>query len=219
VPLPALPLLDDFNRPDESPLSDGGNWGQWPGFDQLDLVSHLARLSSAHVNYSQWQAATFSADQVAAGTMAAFNTAGGDGGEWSLLCCSDTIGSAAYALEFQVHSPSPTPVRFDLRRFGAHAWFSSGPIAAIPSPWQAGDAIALNIVGSTIEGYYARLGAWQLIFSADDFVLSGGQPPLGSGKVAIGGNLGVFLTPNPSYSAAYGGVGGQLYRLPLLGAG
>jgi hypothetical protein len=217
--LPALPLLDDFNRPDETPLSDGGNWVVWPTFGTMNLRSHNAvRSTVASACYAQWTAQTFAASQVAAGTISGWNTSGGDGGDFLLLACSDNIGANAYEIELDVLA-SGAPAFLHLRRLGAHAWLKVCTLVGLPATIAVGDGLALNINGQTIEAWYAVAGAWTLIDTADDFVLSGGNPAIGPGKVAIGGNLATVLTPGPAWSAAYGGVGGQLYRLPVLGAG
>lgn len=218
MPLPALPLLDDFNRPNESPLSDGGNWTSWGALTQCDLSGHRAVMHAVGVNTSRWVGSIFAADQVCGATIAAWNLGGGDGGEFDLQACSDAIGSAAYRLELDVASPSPTPNYLHLRRLDpVTPWLKVCTTVGIRSPVQAGDQIAINVSGRTIEAWYSFAGAWVLIDSADDSVLSGGAPALGAGYAAIGFNLGG--TTGPAYSAAYGGVGGQLYRLPVLGAG
>lgn len=218
MPLPALPLLDDFNRANETPLSDGGSWTSWGALTQCNLVGHQAVMGAVGVNASRWVVTTFNADQAMSATIAAWNLGGGDGGEFDLYACMNALGSAAYKLELDVASPSPTPNYLHLRRLDpATPWLKVCTLVGISSPLVAGDQIALNVSGRIIEAWYARTGAWTLIDSADDSVLSGGAAALGAGFGGIGFNLGG--TTGPAYSAAYGGSGGQLYRLPVLGAG
>lgn len=220
MPLPALPLLDDFQRPDESPLSDGGNWQQWSApLAPMQLVSHVAvPTNGTQTNLSQWQT-TFAADQVSAGIMAQVSLAGGFGGDFYLLACSDNIGSAAYQLHLAVTSPAKTFQLAALNRLSDHPWVKICTLVGLPATWQAGDGLALNVNGRTIEFWYARSGVWTMIDSADDAALSGGAPALGAGKMGFGGNTGNANSPPLGWSSVYGGVGGFLGRLPLLGAG
>jgi len=220
VALPALPLIDDFQRPDENPLSDGGNWAQWSApLAPMQLVSHVAVPNNGtQTNISQWQT-LFAADQVCAGIMAQVSAAGGFGGSFYLLACSDTIGSVAYQITLAVNSPAHTFQSLFLFRLSDHPWSFLCSMANMPASWQAGDGLAINVNGRTIEAWYQRTGAWTLIDTADDATLSGGAAALGAGRAAIGINTGNANSPPAGWSSIYAGPGGQLFRLPLLGAG
>lgn len=218
MPLPALPLLDDFNRANETPLSDAGSWTSWGALTQCNLSGHMAVMGAVGVNASRWVFQTFAANQAMSATIADWNHGGGDGGEFNLYACMDGAGSSAYKLELDVSSPIPTPNYLHLRRLDPLSpWLKVCTLVGIASPLTVGDQIALNVNGRTIEAWYARTGAWTLIDSADDAALSGGAAALGAGFGGIGFNLGG--TTGPAYSAAYGGSGGFLGRLPVLGAG
>jgi|GEM_PF-2749284 len=78
---PDMPILDDFNRPDEDPLSGGGNWartdlGVW---NAMRLVSNAARRSASGTSASYWTQASF---------------AGGTGSVWAKW---GSLGSATRA--------------------------------------------------------------------------------------------------------------------------
>lgn len=63
---PTTPILDDFDRADENPLSDGGKWSTRGGAsDALLVVSHLCGGASGPSTLKSefWNAASFAANQ------------------------------------------------------------------------------------------------------------------------------------------------------------
>jgi len=217
---PNPPTLDTFTRANENPLSDGGNFGAWGVLNQEQLLSNKAADSASGVNISQWTRDTFAASQYVFGVIATWNLTGGDGGQFYLLGCSDNIGSAAYRIELQVTSPAGAPANLALRRLGAHAWFHPCTLTGLPANVAAGDSLGLGVNGSTIEAWYAIGGTWALIDTADDFTLSGGNPPIGPGRAAIGANIAHTPPDGPQWSAfGAGPPGTSTGILPLTGAG
>lgn len=69
MPSPSTPVLDDFNRPNENPLSDGGNWtGPFAtnAGDVMAVVSNQVITATGIVSCSSyWQATSFAQDQEA----------------------------------------------------------------------------------------------------------------------------------------------------------
>lgn len=58
---PTTGILDDFNRPNESPLSDGGNWlSRNTTANELQLVSHFARgVDATTLSSRYWSPQTY----------------------------------------------------------------------------------------------------------------------------------------------------------------
>lgn len=70
---PTTPILDDFNRPNENPLSYGGRWtGDYSGLTgPLKLVSNQAAGQSSITTDSYWVAEKFAVDQEVSVTVTA----------------------------------------------------------------------------------------------------------------------------------------------------
>ncbi len=77
---PTTPILDNFNRPDETPLSGGGNWtGEFSGVtDPLKLVSNEVAGQNSVTSDSYWVAQKFGVDQEAYATVRAKPAIAGD---------------------------------------------------------------------------------------------------------------------------------------------
>lgn len=57
---PIAAVLDDFNRADENPLSDGGNWAAVTGISQCKVLSSAAAGTTWQSSDSQWSLLTLS---------------------------------------------------------------------------------------------------------------------------------------------------------------
>lgn len=220
---PNPPLLDDFNRANESPLSDGGKWSLWPasGVAQLDLVSNVAQLTtSAGPCVELWTDSPFGPDAAASISLTSWYTLVGQGAEWRVYLSGHLAAPAySYSVEYGIQHDG-TPGYLHLRRQVDNAWFKNCTLVGLPATTSAGDQLGLGVNGRTIEAWYNAGGSWVLIDTADDAVLSGGAAALGAGYAGAGGNLSSGLATQVTFDNFHAGPYLQRpYNLPLLGAG
>lgn len=78
APIPNTPVLDDFNRANENPLSDGGKWSTRGTGVNLQVVSNAATGgNNTGLSSDYWNPSTFAANQEAYFTINAIAATGG----------------------------------------------------------------------------------------------------------------------------------------------
>ena len=188
MPSPTTPILDDFNRADENPLSGAGNWGGfWPqpgSPADLKLVSQRVEgISTSKESNSFWAATTFNEDQECYATVPTLPTGipphqwpgvycriRGPAGsfkvygwevKWDRLTLLKVIGTTVTVLQEQMLGGGDSLPHLHV----------GGPTGVAFLP---GMAIWLHCQGSTISGYIGELGGdYTLITQATDTSVAG----------------------------------------------
>jgi len=183
VSAPTTPILDDFNRADENPLSGGGNWAQvgapcavLGGGGPLALVSNEATRIGFIGCHSYWTT-SFNADQESYARISAFVPTGET--ELSLYARMTDPGVANGSDGYAFHLQATT---WRLTEFtnGVCTTLVSGPwpLSGGLLPLIHVDAAALNFTvgiylwlrceGTTIAGYTTDLLGSVQVFSVTD---------------------------------------------------
>ncbi len=170
---PTTGVLDDFNRTDENPLSDGGDWSQmvWNG-DDLKIVSNEVTDDGAQGgNYRSDQ--TYGADSEVFTTLA---TVGTDFGA-VLLRLADAGGSTPDGYEFNFIISGTDRVAVQRIDNGSETLLGSVVNLTVVT----GEKVGFEAIGSTLKGYRFTGGAWQEEISRSDSTYT------------AAGNIGMFL--------------------------
>lgn len=209
MPSPTTPILDDFNRPDEIPLSFAGAWGTVKGVTQTDLLSLAAqgppdKTSSAR----KWAASSFAADQEAYCTIETLSSppAGGNG-----VICRYADASQFYdgylALANAPTSASAGSGLLPSTGIGGPGSGFNGTLTlfalanlvhvreeTVQCNLAPGDRLWLECRGTAITAYIDHLGAGFLpVIAWTDATIPGG------------GNLGIYFEERTARSVAFGG--------------
>jgi peptidoglycan/xylan/chitin deacetylase (PgdA/CDA1 family) len=161
----ATPILDDFNRANENPLSGGGNWGAIGSLGGAQLVSNAVASPSSTTAASLWHT-TFTGDVEAYATVLISTDNAGLYAE-----TSQSSGSpSGYLWQWQGTGASPS---FALYRSDNNVLTSLGSFSGFTLA--AGDKLALRVIGDSVQGWVSHLGAWQQVVSATDTTYRTGQ--------------------------------------------
>jgi RHS repeat-associated protein len=166
------PILDNFNRADEDPLSGGGNWAraqQNTWFD-MRIVSNVATHSASGVSMSYWTQQSFPAGSGSVWGKYG-NTDAGGGNRASLLLIKDVGGTSSidgYELAREVFGAGQNDAYF-LRRID-NGVRTTELAATVQNPVSATwPYFNLRRVGNTVEGWASPDNvAWTMILSATD---------------------------------------------------
>ena len=155
---PTTPILDNFQRPDENPLSDGGKWSSL-FTTNLELVSHQALSNSGSSAGNYWNPTTFTDLEVYAQVtvppmknaiaVQAWDLSSGDG----------------YGCSWAPSTNSFYIVRYDTGV--EHA------VESVVQTLSAGDSIGLSRMGSTFTCYQEHGGIWNAVVAATDATYGG----------------------------------------------
>lgn len=165
------PLLDDFDRPNENPLSGGGNWAQtdsgaWP--TPMQLVNNSA-TRGANTSASYWTQASFAAGEGSLWARSGNLDAAGAPGVGIALYKEVGGTNAADGYEFRRTMGGPFGDRFDrLNRVtnGARTQIAS---SSVNGPGTSDNYFNLRRVGTTVEGWTSSNGtSWTLRLSVTD---------------------------------------------------
>jgi hypothetical protein len=165
-PFPTTPLLDDFNRANENPLSDGGNWSGSTGFSSFSsaqLVSNAINpVAPSTYSGNYWAASQFGPD--------------------CEVFADVEQSSASDTLYLYCRVPVPTSntlTGYLLRYFngvvsvsksvlGAQTQINSNTITLA-----AGDSIGLSVRGSIETAYWRKSGVWSSGTPVSDSAVTG----------------------------------------------
>lgn len=188
---PATAVLDNFNRANENPLSDGGNWTEFLFYGQpLQLVSNQAKGQVPPTTpASYWVPSTFTDCEVYCDVVSF-----GDGGI-DLILRINPADNSNYFCTF-------TPTGFTLYRspLGSTTIISSGTATISP-----GDTIGLRAIGSVISVWVKHNGIWDVLDAETDTSVTGaGHIGLGTEDTAtssvmdnFGGGAVSLVTKSP----------------------
>jgi hypothetical protein len=175
APGPLTPLLDDFNRPDNTgPPS--ANWSHLPvgsagATNNLLISSQQVTGMTGGSNGDYWNVAQYGPDSEA----------------WITVVAKPTLDQSVVALFVRLQNPglsnsSGYQAIYTFRSSGADQYRivtrTNGGIAATLASQtgptlKAGDRLLLRAIGSTIELWRFSLGSWTLLLSATDTTYKG----------------------------------------------
>jgi peptidoglycan/xylan/chitin deacetylase (PgdA/CDA1 family) len=159
------PILDNFNRANENPLSGGGNWGAISSLGGAQLVSNAVASPSSTTAASLWRT-VFAGDVETYATIPISTNNAGLYAETTL-----TSGNVnGYLWQWQGSDVSPA---FRLYRADNNVLTTLGTFSDFTLT--AGDKLALRVIGDSVQGWVYHLGGWQQIASATDNKYRTGQ--------------------------------------------
>lgn len=171
---PETSVLDSGVGTDANPI--GGNWSGpvVTGNQQIRRVSNQFANGpgTSDDNGSYWNTGiTSSADCEAYATIA---TAGSGAGNWveveARIQSVGTAGADYYAVLANLNGQS---MEFFVVTNGVYTQLGSSSALPGSVSWSNGDSIGMEIIGTTINGYYkASGGSWQLVTSRTDSTYS-----------------------------------------------
>jgi RHS repeat-associated protein len=197
---PTTSLLDSFNRPNENPLSGGGNWTKADASSTaIQLANNRVSLAAGGVARYQWTPATSDGDVEVWATYAGAGM--DDGAAAELVIVTDVDGSNqldGYALRaFNTFGGSGWQIR-RLANWSATVIASApfGP-GGIPS---SGQLILFRRAGDTLEGWRSLDGgaSWTREITASD--------PTYTTNLRIGLGFSIALASSPAWDNFGGGA-------------
>jgi peptidoglycan/xylan/chitin deacetylase (PgdA/CDA1 family) len=163
----ATPVLDNFNRADENPLSGGGNWTSATSLGGAKLQDNAVASSVTTTTTSLWKD-SYPGDVEARATIL---TATNNSGVYARASLNGSGQVSGYI--WQWLGATGSPPSFVLNRIDANTLTTLATFAGFSL--DAGDQLALRVIGSSIEGWVYHLGAWQKVASATDTTYQAGK--------------------------------------------
>ena len=167
---PTLGTIDDFNRVDESPLSDGGKWSSpmRSGIGDLRLVTNrAAAISDASGNHEAYRSdVTYGPDTECFATFPVIGTTAGAENSARVHIRTDEEGAGnadGFMADAKILSGTDT---WRLFRMDNDTFTQIGTTSSLEIG--AGDKMGLEGVGTTITGYRDTGGGWGSFDSATD---------------------------------------------------
>jgi RHS repeat-associated protein len=173
---PTTPILDDFNRADEDPLSQGGAWAARDpigGTATLKVVSNVAapRVTSQTVSY---RTTVYPGDMEAYATVAA--VANQDLGVNTMVLNIRQVGGQGWDGIYLGWRDKTTGDTLTFSRVINNSTTVLG-VAAVEI--HAGDVLLARRVGTQLEAWVKHEDAWELKLTVTDTVLTGGMIGIG----------------------------------------
>jgi peptidoglycan/xylan/chitin deacetylase (PgdA/CDA1 family) len=163
----ATPVLDNFNRADENPLSGGGNWTSAASLSGAKLQDNAVAASVTTTSTSLWKD-SYSGDVEARATIL---TATNNSGVYARASLNGSGQVSGYI--WQWLGATSSPATFVLNRIDANTLTTLATFGGFSL--DAGDQLALRVIGSSVEGWVYHLGAWQQVASATDTTYETGK--------------------------------------------
>jgi peptidoglycan/xylan/chitin deacetylase (PgdA/CDA1 family) len=154
----STPILDNFNRTNENPLSGGGNWSALSS-GGVQLLNNAVASNGSGTSTSGWKT-TYTGDVEARTTVLISTDNAGVMTHASLNGAGQLSG---YLWQWQgANSPATFALyREDANVFTQLATFNSFLL-------DPGDQLALQVIGNSVQGWVYHLGSWQQVASATD---------------------------------------------------
>lgn len=193
MPLPSTPLLDDFSRPNENPLSGNGNWAQIDtAVPNNLLISSLRLTSSSGFADAYWVPLPNCSETEVFGTVVVFST-----GEFRLWARLVQLGGSN---QVDGYLASITSSAVSLFRETNASPVSLGTVSATNL---GGDTFVLRVVAYTLTVYRIRSNDVHQVISATDTT-----------RLSSSGKIGIGVSGQTGMSASNFG-GGDL-NIPLV---
>jgi peptidoglycan/xylan/chitin deacetylase (PgdA/CDA1 family) len=158
-------ILDNFNRANENPLSGGGNWGSLSG-GGAQLLNNAVASSGTGTSTSGWKT-SYTGDVEARATVLISSDNAGVMTDASLNGAGQLSG---YLWQWQ---GANSPATFALYREDANVFTTLATFNGFLL--DPGDQLALQVIGSSVQGWVYHLGSWQQVASATDTTYSTGK--------------------------------------------
>lgn len=159
---PTTSVLDNFNRANENPLSDGGLWSSTPGplstLAALQIVSNAVKWQTSSSG-AVWADATLGADEESYATISTLPAAGNSIRIWVRVVNPGLTTVNGYDLSYL----QGTGFQFHICTSGTRTQLGS----TISGSLAAGDKFGLSVVGSVLYAWKYTAGAWTLLGSYD----------------------------------------------------
>lgn len=183
---PTTGILDDFNRPNESPLGNGTWSGPlYSGENQLSLSSHACDGSTGN---SYWSASQFGPDCECWWTL---SRAAGNGEEmlvYARIANPNNASLDAYRVDVNFQAAGGEIIR--IQRVDNASTTNLG--VGVTQEVVAGDSIGIACIGSSIQSWYkASAGSWTMLEQVTDATYGAagyiGAEEVGGAFVPFGG--------------------------------
>jgi peptidoglycan/xylan/chitin deacetylase (PgdA/CDA1 family) len=161
------PVLDNFNRADEDPLSGGGNWTSATSLGGAKLQDNAVASSVTTTSTSLWKD-SYPGDVEARATIL---TATNNSGVYARASLNGSGQVSGYI--WQWLGATGSPPSFVLSRIDANNLTTLATFGGFSL--DSGDQLALRVIGSSLEGWVYHLGAWQKVASATDTTYQTGK--------------------------------------------
>ena len=163
---PTTGILDDFNRSNENPLSDGGNWNGpiWSGDGQLEVVSNQAMSDNSGWGGSWWDVETFTDSEVYVTLPVAFD-------RMELNIRFDGMGTAAirgYYITFDEIDSEIDIARLDDDDNDVELG------ATISQSLSSGDKVGVSMIGDTLTVWLNEGSGWNSLGTRTDSTYASG---------------------------------------------
>jgi hypothetical protein len=174
MPVPSTPVLDDFNRADENPLSGGGNWVTNGGSRNRLVSNQVTGTINGTVTLDDWNVASY-----------------GPNCECYMTIATPPASSNFIRLYLRVQSPAAAGQTSYMLQWGSGGCFifretshnTFTQIATVASSaFQAGDVICFRAVGPLISAW--RNGV-QVLSVVDANIAAAGKFIIGCRDVTI----------------------------------
>jgi peptidoglycan/xylan/chitin deacetylase (PgdA/CDA1 family) len=154
----STPILDNFNRANENPLSGGGNWSALSS-GGAQLLNNAVASSGTGTSTSGWK--TSYTGDVEARTTVLIST--DNAGVMTHASLNGAGQLSGYLWQWQGGN---SPASFALYRGDANAFTTLATFNGFSL--DPGDQLALQVTGSSVQGWVYHLGSWQQVASATD---------------------------------------------------
>jgi peptidoglycan/xylan/chitin deacetylase (PgdA/CDA1 family) len=161
----ATPILDNFDRANESPLSGGGNWSALSS-NGAQLLNNAVISSGTGTSTSGWKT-TYTGDVEARATvLISTNNAG-------VMADATLNGSGQLSGYLWQWQGANSPATFALYRADANVFTTLATFDGFSL--DPGDQLALRLIGNSVQGWVYHVGSWQQVASATDTTYSAGK--------------------------------------------
>ena len=204
MPFPTTGILDNFNRANENPVSQGGNWTspQNAGDTTEGVVTNvLVRGDSAASTASAYRSNASTGDDCEVFATVAIK---GNNDEYSCIRLRVQTGTLGNYYQARLRPQAGTDL-VHIDSAASNTWTQLG--AAVSQEFAVGDAWGLEAIGTTLTFYFqASGGSWSSLFNRTDstyatggyladYVEFGtwGHDDFGGGTVVTGGPVCAWL--------------------------
>jgi peptidoglycan/xylan/chitin deacetylase (PgdA/CDA1 family) len=152
------PILDNFNRANETPLSGGGNWSNLSS-GGVHLLNNAVAASGTGTSTSGWKDSYTGDVEARATVLLSTNNAG-------LVAAASLNGAGQLSGYIWQWQGANSPATFALYREDANVFTTLATFDGFSL--DSGDQLALRVIGNSVQGWVYHLGTWQQVASATD---------------------------------------------------
>ena len=208
---PSTPVLDNFNRSNENPLSGSGDWDgplRGDGGVELQLLSNAVESAVSEQRGSSYWVASFTADQEVYADIAGLEQVMG-----IYARCTNPGGGSLDGYGLVISSLSG-PNNIALNRIDDASETVLG--SAFSASLTIGEAVGLELVGTTITVYHRGAGGWSSLGSRTDGTYNNAGV-IGIDSAAFGTGNKIDNFGGGAHVADGGGGGGGAVKRETIG--